>query len=169
MGTVGSQPPVKISCFSLSPPCPPPPPSLRLFIPPTHAHANQPIRTLARRAVLAVSVGVPVGVWSALASMPSADTITVSLSAIGAAGTYACALMVLLEAALPRPAVLSKSSGGRSGGGGGARGGRAGGRAGGGGRAAAGSVLKELYVAVMAFMPVVGIAQASEGRRGGGD
>ncbi|CAN0551368.1 unnamed protein product, partial [Ectocarpus sp. 12 AP-2014] len=52
-----------------------------------------PSKTLARRAAFAVAVGVPVGIWSALASMPGADAAIVSWSALGAAGTYSCALM----------------------------------------------------------------------------
>lgn len=121
-------------------------------------------RTLARRALFAVAVGTPAGVWSALASMPGADSTTVTLSAAGAAGTYSCALMVLLESAFPRPAALSRSSGGgRSGGGW-----RGGGRRGGGGRDPAGSVLIQLYVGVVACMPVAAVAQASVERGGGG-
>lgn len=71
--------------------------------------------------------------------MPRADAAAVSLSAIGAAGTYACAMMVLLETALPRPAVVSRSAT----------------------RGAAKGVLPELYVAVVVFIPVAGVAQAS--------
>lgn len=110
-------------------------------------------RTLATRATFAVAVGVPVGVWSALASMPGADTATLSCSAAGAAGTYSFALMILLESAMPRPAALSMS---RTSGGPGGR------RRGGG--IVAGSILVELYVAVVASMPLAAIAQVSYGR-----
>lgn len=89
-------------------------------------------------------MGAPVGVWSALASMPGADSITVSLSAAGAAVTYSCALMVLLERAVPRPAALSRNSGG--------------GRGAGGRRT---SLLVELYVTVVACMPLAMVVQAS--------
>ncbi|CAN0553658.1 unnamed protein product, partial [Ectocarpus sp. 12 AP-2014] len=114
-----------------------------------------PTKSLARRAAFAVAVGVPVGIWSALASMPGADAAIVSWSALGAAGTYSCALMVLLETALPRPAaVLSRRGTGSRAGGGGPAVGRA---------WRVGSVVIELYVAVVAFMPAAGIAQASQG------
>eukprot|EP00903_Cladosiphon_okamuranus_P018928 g17409.t1 len=115
-----------------------------------------PTKTLARRSVFAVTVGAPVGVWSALASMPGADSFTVSCSAVGAAGTYSCALMILLESVVPRPAALSQSS--RSSGSGGPAGrGRGGGTRAAGGRRA--SVLGELYVAVLACMPLAAVAQ----------
>ncbi|CBN74622.1 expressed unknown protein [Ectocarpus siliculosus] len=112
---------------------------------------TSPTKTLARKAAFAVAVGVPVGIWSALASMPGAAAAIVSWSALGAAGTYSCALMVLLEAALPRPAaVLSRRGSGSRAGGGGPAVGRA---------RRVGSVVVELYVAVVAFMPAAGIAQ----------
>lgn len=93
-------------------------------------------------------MGAPVGVWSALASMPGADTFAVSCSSAGAVGTYSCALMVLLESAMPRAAAaVSRSSGGTV------------------GRGAAGgrrrSVLVELYVGVVVCMPLAAVAQAS--------
>eukprot|EP00752_Nemacystus_decipiens_P003365 g3112.t1 len=117
-----------------------------------------PTKTLARRAAFAVTVGAPVGVWSALASMPAADSFATSCSAAGAAATYTCAVMVLLESAVPRPAMLSRSSALASGSGG------AVGRASGEGRRVAGgrrarSVMVELYVGVVAFMPLAALLQ----------
>lgn len=108
---------------------------------------------------MALSFGVPVGTWSALASMPAADDASVAWLALGAAGTYFCAMLILLEAVLPRPAVLSRSATrggvGRAGRGGGGRVEVAGGR----------NVLPELYVAAVAFMPAAGVAQVNfEGR-----
>lgn len=107
--------------------------------------------------MFAVAVGTPVGVWSALASMPAADSFAVSCSAAGAAGTYSCALMVLLESAMPRPAALSRSSGG---------GGPVGRAAGVGRRVAGGrraNVLDEMYAGVVACMPLAAVAQVSCG------
>lgn len=89
------------------------------------------------------------GTWSALASMPRADPTSAAWSALGAAGTYFCALLLLLETALPRPAVLSRSA---------ARGGA--GRA---EAAGAGNVLPELYIAMVAFLPATGVAQVIRG------
>ncbi|CAM9422492.1 unnamed protein product, partial [Laminaria digitata] len=120
-----------------------------------------PTKTLTTRAIFALSIGAPLGAWSALASMPRAGSAAVAWSALGAVGTYSCAVMVLLEAALPRASVLSRSatrSGGSGGGGGGGGGGKVG-RRGGAPAVAAGSVLLELYVAVAAFMPVAAVTQ----------
>ena len=110
-------------------------------------NATQKKRNLAGRAAFAFSIGAPLGAWSALASMPRSDAATMSWAAAGAAGTYSCALMVLLETALPRAAVWA-----------------AGAVRGGAGRArslTASSVLVELYLAAVAFMPVTALAQAS--------
>lgn len=100
------------------------------------------------------------GTWSAVSSMPRADSVTVALSALGAAGTFSCALMILLETAVPRPALLSRSSNRHSGGIGEGEGGRAGRRRVAGILAkASNGVLPELYVTMVSVMPLAGLTQ----------
>lgn len=90
------------------------------------------LRNLTRRAAFAVLVGAPLGTWSALVSLPRTDSATLAWAAAGAAGTYSSALIVLLETAVPRVGSL-----------------------------AARTILPEFYAAVVAFMPVAAMAQAS--------
>lgn len=79
-----------------------------------------------------VLVGSSIGIWSALVSLPRSDSATLAWAAAGASGTYSSALMVLLETAVPRVGSLATRT-----------------------------ILPEFYAAVVAFMPVAAIAQAS--------
>lgn len=71
-------------------------------------------------------------------------------SALGACGTFTCAVLILLEAAWPRPVRQRKKAWGA---------GRAGDGAGDKGGSPGGAVFLELYTAAVAFVPVTAAAQ----------